>query len=325
MLPGETAQTWIEKGAEAYANMRVAEAAQHFEKAVEVDPHSVKAQLSLGVFYLFQYQNGLAEQVDRMDDASSGPRRLTREEIDAKAEKRRAQIAQQNATNAPRAEEHLKQAVQLDPRYEPAMEYLAALYLWWRDPASDIWDLWARRDDARCWYARIVEHNPQHRCAHYACGVIDYQKAFVLIRSTTPGFPRPLADKKARRSLRAKVGPLLEDSAASFLRSLEIDPNNSGAMTYLGFVKSDEAYIAENMDDSAQLRAEAADWYRKVDQIRAAHAKATGQPWPPGNTGAITFKRIPGKPPIPSFPPDAQFMMPPAPPSPPPLPPGFKR
>jgi hypothetical protein len=109
---------------------------------------------------------------------------------------------------------------------------------------------------------RIAEHNPQHRYAHYACGVIDYQKAFVLIRSTTPGFPRPLVDEKARRSLRSKVGPLLEDSAANFLRSLEIDPNNSGAMTYLGFVNSDEAYIAENMDDSARLRAEAAEWYQ---------------------------------------------------------------
>jgi hypothetical protein len=147
------------------------------------------------------------------------------------------------------------------------MEYLSALYFWWRDPASE---LWARRDDARHWYGRIAEHNPQHRYAHYACGLIDYDKAFVLIRST-PGW-RHLADEKTRRSLRAEVGPLLDDSAANFLRSLEIDPNNSDAMTYLGFVKTDEAFIAESMDDSARLRAEAADWYRKVDQIKAAHA-----------------------------------------------------
>ena len=322
MFSGEAAQTWLEKGAAAYANMRTAEAAQDFQKAVEADPHSVRAQLSLGVIYLFQYQNGLTEPLDRMDDASSAPRRLTGEELAAKAEKRRAQIAEQNATNASKAEEHLKQAVQLDPRYEPAMEYLAALYFWWRDPASDMWELWARRDDARYWYARIAEHNPQHRYAHYACGVIDYQKAFVLIRST-PGW-RHLADENTRRSLRAKVGPLLDDSAANFLRSLEIDPNNADAMTYLGRVKSDEAYIAESMDDAARLKVEAADWYRKVDHIKVAH-KATGQPWPPtGNKAAISFKRISGKPPTPSFPPDARFMMPPAPPPPPPLPPGFK-
>ena len=323
MFSGESARTWLEKGAEAFANMRMAEAAQDFQKAVEADPHSVKAQMSLGVIYLFQYQNAVAEQPNRMDDASSGTRTLTPAEVAAKAEKRRAQIAEQNATNAARAEEHLKQAVQLDPRCEPAMEYLAALYFWWRDPASEVWQVWARRDDARHWYAQIAERNPQHRYAHYACGVIDYNNAFVLIRSTS-GFPRPLGGEETRRSLRAKVGPLLENSAANSLRALEIDPNNSGAMTYLGFVKNDEAYITESVDDSAILKAEAADWYGKVDQIKAARAKAAGQPWPPRDTSVIAFKRIPGKPPIPSFPPDARFMIPPAPP-PPPRPPAFKR
>jgi len=48
---------------------------------------------------------------------------LTRAEVAAKAEERRAQIEEQNATNAARAELHLKQAVQLDPRSDPAMEY----------------------------------------------------------------------------------------------------------------------------------------------------------------------------------------------------------
>jgi hypothetical protein len=46
----------------------------------------------------------------------------------------------------------------------------------------------------------------------------------------------------------------LDDSAANFLRSLEIDSNNSDAITYLGFVKSDEAYIAESMDDSRMAK-----------------------------------------------------------------------
>jgi tetratricopeptide (TPR) repeat protein len=146
--------------------MRMADAAQDFQKAVEADPHSAKAHLSLGAIYLFQYQNGVAEQAVEMDDARSGPRRLTPAEVAAKAEKRRDQIAEQNATNAAMAEEHLKQAVQLDPGCEPAMEYLAALYVWWRDPAGpmSVWgELWARRDDARHWYARLAELNPEHR------------------------------------------------------------------------------------------------------------------------------------------------------------------
>ncbi len=325
MSSSESAQTWLEKGAEAYANMRLDEAGQDFQKAVEADPHSAKAQLSLGVIYLFQYQNGVAVQSGPLRDDNGDIRPLTPTEVQAETEKERAQIAKQNATNGPSAEEHLKKALELEPRSEQAMEYLGALYFWWREPPPTTKDLreiilraqrWARRDDARQIYTHIAEINPHHRFANYVCGLIDYEKAFAIIRSTR-GFPRSLADEESRRSLRAQVGPLLTDSAANFLRSLEIDPNNSDAMTSLGHVRSDEAYIAESTDESARLRAEAAEWYRKVDQIMEAHAKATGQPWPPGDSASITFERIPGKVPVPPFPPDARFMIPPASPPPP--------
>jgi hypothetical protein len=42
-----------------------------------------------------------------MDDVSSGPRRLSRAEFLAKAQTRRAQIAEQNATDAARAQERV--------------------------------------------------------------------------------------------------------------------------------------------------------------------------------------------------------------------------
>ena len=60
MSSGDSAQTWLERGAEAYANMRIDEAGQDFQKAVEANPHSAKAHLSLGVIYFFKYLNGVA-------------------------------------------------------------------------------------------------------------------------------------------------------------------------------------------------------------------------------------------------------------------------
>jgi hypothetical protein len=62
-------------------------------------------------------------------------------------------------------------ALELKPQYEQAMEYLGALYFWWRDPAPITKDLraiilrqqrWARRDDVRQIYTRIAEINPRH-------------------------------------------------------------------------------------------------------------------------------------------------------------------
>ncbi len=331
MSSGESAQSWLEKGAEAYAYMRLDEAGQDFQKAVEADPHSAKAQLSLGVIHVFQYQNGLAEQHNQLQvpDESGNLRPLTDAEIVAEAEKERAQIIEQNATNARSAEEHLKKALELEPRDEQAMEYLGLLYFWWREPdtSKDLKAIilrqqrWARRDDARQLYTRLAEINPHHRFATYVCGRIDYDKAFTIIRSTK-GFPRPpLSDEERRRSLRAEVGPLLQESAASFLRSLEVNPNSISAMTSLGNVRGDQAYIAESTEEAARLRADADEWYRKVWEIIEADAKASGQPWPPGDTGAIIFDPLPGKPVIPPFPPEPRFMIPLA--GSPPLPTGW--
>ena len=119
-------------------------------------------------------------------DESGHLRPLTDAEIVAEAEKERAQIIEQNATNARSAEEHLKKALDLEPRDEQAMEYLGLLYFWWREPdtSKDLRAIilrqqrWARRDDARQIYTRIAEINPRHRFATYVCGRIDYDKAF---------------------------------------------------------------------------------------------------------------------------------------------------
>jgi hypothetical protein len=141
------------------------------------------------------------------------------------------------------------------------MEYLGAVYFWWRDPANA--GLGVRHDDARQMYTRIAEINPRHRFANYVCGLIDYEKAFKTIRSI-PGFPRrPLADEESRRSLRAQVDPLLTDSAANFLRSLEIDPNNSDAMTSLGHVRREQTLDLSGIERSDSSYADFEDWERK--------------------------------------------------------------
>jgi hypothetical protein len=113
----------------------------------------------------------------------------------------------------------------------------------------------------------------------------------------------------------------LKESAASFLRALEVNPDSISAMTSLGNVRTDQAYIAKSTEEAVRLRADAAEWYRKVWEIIEAHAKAAGEPWPPGDTGAIIFDPLPGKPVIPPFPPEPRLMIPPAEPL--PLPTGW--
>jgi tetratricopeptide (TPR) repeat protein len=314
MSAGENAQEWLEKGAEAFANMRTDEAVQHFARAVTADPYLAKAHLSLGAIYLFQYQNGIAWRPNLSEGPGESHKTVLRELDQARAETRRAQIAEQNATNATTSEKHLRRALELHPRYQLAMEYLAGLYFWWLDPATE---RRVRGDDAKQWYQRVLDINLQHPFANYACGVIDYENAMRMIRWNT-GFPTPPADVKSQRSLRAKAGPLLEDSARNFLRALELEPDNTDAMTFLIFVRRDQLYIAEANDEAERFRAEANEWQNKLDGILAARAKAAGQPWPPSpsRTGRMTFRPIEqaGERAAPSFPPDARLLVPPAPP-----------
>jgi tetratricopeptide (TPR) repeat protein len=157
MSSGENAETWLERGAEAFAYQRIAEAGQDFEKAVAADPRSSRAQLSLGVIRLFQYQNGVGEARHDTDLADDAGRSWTAEQWQARAEKRRGQIAEQNTTNAASAEEHLRRALELEPRNQTGIEYLASLYYWWLDPRTEAY---ARRDDAKHWYERLLEINP---------------------------------------------------------------------------------------------------------------------------------------------------------------------
>ena len=133
------------------------------------NPDSAKAHLSLGVIRLFQYQNGVGLQPDQIDWPGDKPK--TRAEYQARAERRRAQIEEQNATNAANAEQHLKKSLELEPRYELAIEYLGGLYYWWLDPTTE---QRVRLDDAKQCYERVLEINPQHRFAEYACGAIDW-------------------------------------------------------------------------------------------------------------------------------------------------------
>jgi tetratricopeptide (TPR) repeat protein len=303
-------QTWIDRGREAYGHRHLPEAADDFEKAVATDPQSVQAHLCFGVACLFLYQNGVSEAQPRFFDPDNH-RTWSRTDMAAELDRVRAVVGEQNATNGKRAEDNLQQALQLDPRNTLATEYLAALYYHWLDPKTD--SLGNRRrsrlTDALHWYRRILEIDPEHKFANQACGVIEWEEAFELMRSSG-SYRRPLPNEEARRSLRAQIAPLLDDSTRNLLRSLEIDPNNWQSMSSLIYVKCAQAYVADTNDEQTRARSEADEWTRKVNQILEAKAKAAGQPWPPGPIATITFRAVPqtsqpgGKPALPPFPPD---------------------
>ncbi len=303
-------QTWIDRGKESFGRLDLAEAAARFEKAVLADPESVEARLCYGVVRLLLYQNGISAAEPRFND-DDAERQWSDADNKAEIERVRVMMAEQNATNGKRAEEALRRALELDPENKLAMEYLAALYYRWAHPDTELGGnrRRSRLDDAKRLYKEIFYIDPEHNFANYVCGVIDWEKAFNVLRASGR-YPRPLPNEEARRALHAKVEPLLDEAARNLLRALEIDPVNWWPMGYLISVRTLQAYVAATNDESTRASTEAADWTLKLNQILGL--EETGQPQPPGETASITFLRVSesSQPTVPAFPPDPKMMIP---------------
>jgi cytochrome c-type biogenesis protein CcmH/NrfG len=63
--------------------------------------------------------------------------RLSSAESLARQDEARSLLAEQNATNGQRAEEHLQKTLTLDPRNTRVLEYVATLYSHWLDPVIE--------------------------------------------------------------------------------------------------------------------------------------------------------------------------------------------
>lgn len=74
MSSGEDAQLWLDKGAQAFANLQTAEARQHFQAAVAAAPGAAKAHLCLGVIKFFEYHTGLVGPALERDPVTRLPK-----------------------------------------------------------------------------------------------------------------------------------------------------------------------------------------------------------------------------------------------------------
>ena len=239
-----SAQEWLALGIEAYLNRRFDEAAEDFEKAVAMDSGSVQAHLALGAARFTLYMRGSFTRPPNF--SAAGDR--WEDEWAAFEDKQKAMRTEQNSTNWPLAEKSLKRANQLDPRDKLVVEYLCALYFFWKDPVDEQND---RMDEAKHWLERLLELNPGHKYANSQCGMILIAKAHKLI----PNYGRfPSVPEPDLPSLRPKVGPLLEEARRHFARALSIAGEQTAASHFLDEVTSMETYLADPEKSARDLR-----------------------------------------------------------------------
>jgi tetratricopeptide (TPR) repeat protein len=246
------ARDQLNKGVQAFKNAKYAEAVENFKVAVELDPTFATARLYLATAYMSQYIPG-SESEENLRFASA-------------------------------AKQNFQQVLDKDAQNAVALASMASLNYQEAGGVSDLDKKFAKLDEARGWYEKLVQVDPKNKEAWYSMGVISWAKWYPALGSARaelgmkPEDPGPLKDKKVRDDLRTKYSAVIEDGIKNLEHAIEIDKNYDDAMAYLNLLNRERADLAETPDAYKQDIATADQWLQKALDTRKAKAAAQAQP-----------------------------------------------
>lgn len=243
-----TWREWSEKGATLGAMRQYAEAAEAFQKAVELAPAEVDPHFGLGVAL-----------VRRSLAAAPGAEGLE---------------------YAARAEREFLRILELDPGHKPAMRSVADLKFKVANRQKDPAEKSKLLREAQDWFGRIIAMDPSDKEAHYSLGVVAwalFYPEWTAARAAAgmkPEDPGPIPDSIARLALREKSETTIAGGIGHLRRALEIDSAYDDAMAYLNLLLRESADLSETAEACRQLTAEADAWLQKALVIRRTRAVA---------------------------------------------------
>jgi len=204
----------------------------------------------------------------------------------------------------PQAVECFKRAVDLDPTFIAARQYLAVAYyqqyipgavspentqmadaayeqfqkVLEQDPKNQlaivsIASLFMNQqkwDDAKQWFEKAIAVAPNNKDAYYSLGFIVWSKWFPAFGQAlaTLGMrqedPGPIKDKKVKAELKEKWDPVIDDGLKDLDKALEIDPEFDDAMSYENLLIRERAYLADTKEEYDQQVKIADNWLDKA-------------------------------------------------------------
>ncbi len=237
-------------GVRAFRMGRYEEAAQHFEKAIQMDPQSINPRLYLATSYASMYRPGATDAA--------------------------------NLEWIHKAETEYLKVLELNPEEENALRSLAGLAY---ERAEGIRDPAEKREQlkrAAGWYEQAGEALPKDKGAFYMVGVIAWEQCEPAIRAARtaagmgPATQGMIPDAGARTKLRAECGDTLEDGVAKLKHAVELDPSYAEAMNYLSLIERQEASFAATEAEAAGHVKAAEEWDGKAAQARKHPATPSG-------------------------------------------------
>lgn len=246
------ARDHLNKGVHAYKSARYDEAVEHFKTAVQLDPEFPTARLYLATAYMNQYIPG-ADSPENNQYAKAAQDEFLR--------------VLENSPDDP------------DSR-KVAIAYLASLNYQQASGIPKLEDKLRKLDQARAWYEKLVQVDPQNKEAWYSLGVITWAKWYPeLMAARTklgmkPEDPGPLKDAKVRAELREKYGPMVEEGISNLEKALEVDPDYDDAMAYMNLLIRERADLADTPQQYKRDIEIAENWVDKTMETKKRKAAA---------------------------------------------------
>jgi tetratricopeptide (TPR) repeat protein len=240
----------LNKGIAAYKNAKYADAVEFFKNSSQLDPTNMNSRLYLATAYMSQYIPG-ADSPENLQFAKA-------------------------------AKDEFQEVLAKDQNDKIALASLASLAYQEAQGVPELEKKFAKLDDAKGWYKKLVAADPQNKEAFYSLGVIDWAETYpvrmqdrVLLKMK-PEDPGPIKDKKIKEELRARNLPMIEDGITNLKKALEIDPNYDDAMSYLNLIYRERADLADTPEDYKKDIDTAEQWVQK--SLDTKKMKAAKQP-----------------------------------------------
>jgi tetratricopeptide (TPR) repeat protein len=237
------ARDQLNKGVEAYKNSHFEEAAQHFQRASELDPALLNAHMYLAGAFVAQYVPG-ADTPDNVHMAEQAIGQY-QQVLDAKPSR------DQQVT---------------------ALSGIAGLY----------YNL-NKFDLSKKYYRQVSDIDPNNPEPYYSIGVMDWASSYKprMDKRNEMGMkpeenlnPKNKEQKKVCDELKAKNGPAIQEGIDSLNKAIELRPDYDDAMAYLNLMYREKGDV--ECDDLA-ARAEdlktADGWVDKTLAVKKAKAE----------------------------------------------------
>ncbi len=230
----------IRAGILAYKFSNYQRAAEHFQAALKLDPTSTQARVLLATSYAQQYNPG--------DESAA------------------------NTEIATQAIGEFKTALKGDPSGEErhrAVVSIASLSLNLKH-----WD------DAREYYMKAIELDPDDAHNYFAMGIIDWTLAYpprIKMRDEMHlDDSAMISDPAACASLRTQSQHYVEDGIQSLEKALELKPDDDDAMAYMNLLYRERAEYECDQPDARKADLKAADeWVDKAIAAKKAKGEKT--------------------------------------------------